>query len=105
MAETTKGFDLSLLEGDYNLNDIPDFTSTDAIELHELKRKLAEATGEARADISNKIWYLQFIQAADYFRDLVLEDGVVTADEAERVKKALQDYARAVRIKTRVDSY
>ena len=87
MAETTKGFDLSLLEGDYNLNDIPDFT------------------GEARAEISNKIWYLQFIQAADYFRDLVLEDGVVTADEAERVKKALQDYARAVRIKARVDSY
>ena len=105
MAETTKGFDLSLLEGDYNLNDIPDFTNTDAIELHELKRKLAEATGEARVEISNKIWYLQFIQAADYFRDLVLEDGVVTADEAEKVKKALQDYARAVRIKTRVDSY
>lgn len=97
-------YDLSTLKiDDLTLEMIPDFTEEMDKRRLELFDKLdkVQDTQEDR----NEYGTLEFIRAADFYRDQVLLDGKIDESEKENVIRALQCLARVNKIKAWIDRY
>lgn len=100
----TGWYDLSTLKiDDLTLEMIPNFTSEMDKRRLELFDKLDKVidTKEDR----NEYGTLEFIRAADFYRDQVLLDWVITEEEKPNVIRALQCLARVNKIKAGIDNY